>query len=239
MVWNGEWTRVILSFKHKARVWVFIGLANWGLHSEGRGGVGPTWRVGLVWAPLGAWGWGGLHLEGGAGVGSTLRAGLVCAPLWGRGWCGLHLEGGVGVGPTWRVGLVWAALGGWGWCGVHLEGGVGVGSTWRAGFVWAPLGGWGWCRLHLGGGVMEGGVGKEKEDKPLYFPKVFSRINPEQRVILFQGMQLHRKAAEERLSGNTVGMSFLARQRQASSRRSTPNRTQQTAAVGSRFVLLY
>ncbi|CAH3194410.1 unnamed protein product [Porites evermanni] len=53
------------------------------------------------------------------------------------------------------------------------------------------------------------------------------------------GMQLHRKAAEERLSGNTGGMSFLARQRQASSRRSTPNRTQQTAAVGSRFVLLY
>ena len=43
--------------------------------------MGPTWRVGLVWAPLGAWGWGGLHLEGGAGVGSTLRAGLVCAPL--------------------------------------------------------------------------------------------------------------------------------------------------------------
>lgn len=48
------------------------------------------------------------------------------------------------------------------------------------------------------------------------------------------GMQLHRKAAEERLSGNTGGVSFLARQRQASSRRSTPNRTQQTAAVGSR-----
>lgn len=48
------------------------------------------------------------------------------------------------------------------------------------------------------------------------------------------GMQLHRKAAEERLSGSTGGMSFLARQRQASSRRSTPNRTQQTAAVSSR-----
>ncbi|KAJ7386508.1 Protein Hook 3 [Desmophyllum pertusum] len=49
------------------------------------------------------------------------------------------------------------------------------------------------------------------------------------------GMQLHRKAAEERLTGNTGGMSFLARQRQASSRRSTtPNRTQQTNAVSSR-----
>ncbi|KAL9950637.1 hypothetical protein ACROYT_G043164 [Oculina patagonica] len=48
------------------------------------------------------------------------------------------------------------------------------------------------------------------------------------------GMQLHRKAAEERLSGNTGGMSFLARQRQASSRRSTPNRTQQANAVSSR-----
>lgn len=52
-----------------------------------------------------------------------------------------------------------------------------------------------------------------------------------------QGMQLNRKAAEERLSGNSGGMSFLARQRQASSRRSTPNRTQQTSAVSSRFVL--
>ena len=51
-------------------------------------------------------------------------------------------------------------------------------------------------------------------------------------------MQLHRKAAEERLSGNTGGMSFLARQRQASSRRSTPNRTQQTNAVSSRSVWL-
>jgi len=48
------------------------------------------------------------------------------------------------------------------------------------------------------------------------------------------GMQLHRKAAEERLSGSTGGMSFLARQRQASSRRSTPNRTQQPSAVSSR-----
>lgn len=48
------------------------------------------------------------------------------------------------------------------------------------------------------------------------------------------GMQLHRKAAEERLSGNSSGMSFLARQRQASSRRSTPNRTQQANAVSSR-----
>lgn len=48
------------------------------------------------------------------------------------------------------------------------------------------------------------------------------------------GMQLHRKAAEERLTGNTGGMSFLARQRQASSRRSTPNRTQQSSAVTSR-----
>ncbi|XP_068726977.1 protein Hook homolog isoform X1 [Montipora capricornis] len=48
------------------------------------------------------------------------------------------------------------------------------------------------------------------------------------------GMQLSRKAAEERLSGNTGGMSFLARQRQASSRRTTPNRTQQTSAVSSR-----
>lgn len=48
------------------------------------------------------------------------------------------------------------------------------------------------------------------------------------------GMQLNRKAAEERLSGNSGGMSFLARQRQASSRRSTPNRTQQTSAVSSR-----
>ena len=182
--------------------------------------MGPTWSVGLGWAPLGGWGWCGLHSEGGVGVCSTLRAGLMWAPLGGWGWCGPHLEGGAGVGCTWRVGLVWAPLGGRGLCGLHLEGGVGVGSTWGAGF-------------------MEGGVGKEKEDKPLYFPKVFSRINPEQRVILFQGMQLHRKAAEERLSGNTVGMSFLARQRQASSRRSTPNRTQQTAAVGSRFVLLY
>ena len=109
-----------------------------------------------------------------------------------------------------------------------------MGSTWRVGLVWAPLGGRDLCGLHL-----EGGVGEEKEDKPLYFPKVFGRINPEQRIILFQGMQLHRKAAEERLSGNTGGMSFLARQRQASSRRCTPNRTQQTAAVGSRFVLLY
>ena len=52
-----------------------------------------------------------------------------------------------------------------------------------------------------------------------------------------QGMQLHRKAAEERLSGNTGGMSFLARQRQASSRRTTPNRTQQANAVSSRSVL--
>jgi len=158
----------------------------------------------------------------------------VWALFGGRGWCGLHLEGGAGVGSTWRVGLVWAPLGGWGWCGLHLEGWAGVGSTWRVGLVWPPLGGRGLCGLHL-----EGGVGEKKEDKPLYFPKVFSRINPEQRVILFQGMQLHRKAAEERLSGNTGGMSFLARQRQASSRRSTPNRTQQTAAVGSRFVLLY
>ncbi|RMX39517.1 hypothetical protein pdam_00006147 [Pocillopora damicornis] len=49
------------------------------------------------------------------------------------------------------------------------------------------------------------------------------------------GMQLHRKAAEERLSGNAGGMSFLARQRQASSRRSTPNRTQQANAVSSRI----
>ena len=56
-------------------------------------------------------------------------------------------------------------------------------------------------------------------------------------VSLFeQGMQLSRKAAEERLSGNTGGMSFLARQRQASSRRTTPNRTQQTSAVSSRQV---
>ena len=142
-------------------------------------------------------------------MGSTRRAGLATAPLGGWGWCGLHFESGAVVGSTWRVGLVWYPLEGWG--------------------VWAPLGGRGWRRLHL-----EGGVGKKKEDKPLYFPKVFSRIDPEQRVILFQGMQLHRKAAEERLSGNTGGVSFLARQRQASSRRSTPNRTQQTAAVGSR-----
>ncbi|CAH3152847.1 unnamed protein product [Porites lobata] len=136
-------------------------------------------------------------------------------------------------GSTRRAGLVWAPLGGWGWCELHLEGWVGVGFTWRAGLVWAPLGGRGWCGLHLEGRV-GGAVGEKKEDKPLYFPDVFSRIDPEQRVILFQGMQLHRKAAEERLSGNTGGVSFLARQRQASSRRSTPNRTQQTAAVGSR-----
>ena len=161
--------------------------------------------------------------------GSTRWVGLVWAPLRGAGWCGLHSEGGASVGSNWRVALVWAALRGWGWCGLQLEGGVCVGSTWRVGLVWAPIGGRGWRRLHL-----EGGVGKKNEDKPLYFPKVFSRINPEQRVILFQGMQLHRKAAEERLSGNTGGVSFLARQRQASSRRSTPNRTQQTAAVGSR-----
>ena len=123
------------------------------------------------------------------------------------------------VGSTWRVGLVLAPLGRGGWCGLHTEGVL----------VWAPLGGWDRCGLHL-----EGEVREKKEDKPLYFPKVFSRVDPEQRVILFQGMQLHRKAAEERLSGNTGGVSFLARQRQASSRRSTPNRTQQTAAVGSR-----
>lgn len=55
-----------------------------------------------------------------------------------------------------------------------------------------------------------------------------------QNVSFPQGMQLHRKAAEERLSGNAGGMSFLARQRQASSRRSTPNRTQQANAVSSR-----
>lgn len=67
---------------------------------------------------------------------------------------------------------MWAPLGGWGWCGLHLEGGVGVGSTWGVGLVLAPLGGRGLCGLHL-----EGGVGEEKEDKPLYFPKVFSRIN--------------------------------------------------------------
>ena len=185
-------------------------LGGWGwceLHLESGAGVGSTWRVGLVWAPLGGWGW---HLESGAGVGSTWRMGLVWAPLRGRGWCGLHLKG-------------------WGWCGLHLEGRVGVGFTQRAGLVWAPLGGWGRCVLHL-----KGAVGEKKEDKPLYFLNVFSRIDPEQRVILFQGMQLHRKAAEERLSGNTGGVSFLARQRQASSRRSTPNRTQQTAAVGSR-----
>ena len=151
------------------------------------------------------------------------------APLGGWGWYGLHLEGGAGVGSTWRAGLVGAPLGGWGWYGLHLEGWVGVGSTWRVGLVWAPLGARGWRRLQL-----ESRVGEEKEDKPLCFPKVFSRIDPEQRVILFQGMQLHRKAAEERLSGNTGGVSFLARQRQASSRRSTPNRTQQTAAAGSR-----
>ena len=54
-------------------------------------------------------------------------------------------------------------------------------------------------------------------------------------MIFSQGMQLHRKAAEERLSGNTGGMSFLARQRQASSRRSTPNRTPQANAVSSRY----
>ena len=124
---------------------------------------------------------------------------------------------------------MWASLGERGWCGLHLEGRVGVGSTQRAGLVWAPRRGWGRCGLHL-----EGAVGEKKEDKPLYFLNVFSRIDPEQRVILFKGMQLHRKAAEERLSGNTGGVSFLARQRQASSRRSTPNRTQQTAAVGSR-----
>ena len=172
--------------------------------------MSSTWKAGLVWAPLGEWGWCGLHLEDGVGVGSTWRVGQVWAPLGGRGWCGLHSEGGAGVGSTWR-------------------GGVGVGFTWRAGLVWAPLGGRGWCGLHLKGAVRE-----KKEDKPLYFPTVFSRIDPQQRVILFQGMQLHRKAAEERLSGNTGGVSFLARQRQASSRRSTPNRTQQTAAVGSR-----
>ena len=180
------------------------------LHLESGAGVGSTWRMGLVWAPLGEWGRCGLHLEGGVGVGSTQRAGLVWAPLGG-------------------VGLVWAPLGGRGCCGLHLEGRVGVGFTQRAGLVWAPLGGWGRCGLHLKGAVRE-----KKEDKPLYFPNVFSRIDPQQRVILFQGMQLHRKAAEERLSGNTGGVSFLARQRQASSRRSTPNRTQQTAAVGSR-----
>ena len=163
-----------------------------------------------MWAPLGEWGWCGLHLEGGVGVGSTQRAGLVWAPLGG-------------------VGLVWASLGERGWCEHHLEGGVGVGFTQRAGLAWAPLGEWGRCGLHLKGAVRE-----KKEGKPLYFPNVFSRIDPQQRVILFQGMQLHRKAAEERLSGNTGGVSFLARQRQASSRRSTPNRTQQTAAVGSR-----
>ena len=132
-------------------------------------------------------------------------------------------------GSTRRVGLVRFPLGGWGWWGLHSEGWVGEVSTWRLGLVWAPLGARGWRRLQL-----EGRVGEEREDKPLCFPKVFSRIDPEQRVILFQGMQLHRKAAEERLSGNTGGVSFLARQRQASSRRSTPNRTQQTAAVGSR-----
>ena len=75
------------------------------LHFEGGVGVGSTWRVGLVWAPLGGWGWCGLHLEGGAGVGSTWRVGLVWAPLGGRGLCGLHLEGGVGVGSTWGAGL--------------------------------------------------------------------------------------------------------------------------------------
>lgn len=127
------------------------------------------------------------------------------------------------------LGELWAPLGGWGWRWLHLDGVVGVDSTQRAVLVWAPLGGWDRCGLHL-----EGEVREKKEDKPLYFPKVFSRVDPEQRVILFQGMQLHRKAAEERLSGNTGGVSFLARQRQASSRRSTPNRTQQTAAVGSR-----
>ena len=214
-------------------------LGGWGwceLHLESGAGVGSTWRVGLVWAPLGGWGWCELHLESGAGVGSTWRVGLVWAPLGGWGW---HLESGADVGSTRRAGLVWAPLRGrgwcglhlkgWGWCGLHLEGRVGVGFTQRAGLVWAPLGGWGRCVLHL-----KGAVGEKKEDKPLYFLNVFSRIDPEQRVILFQGMQLHRKAAEERLSGNTGGVSFLARQRQASSRRSTPNRTQQTAAVGSR-----
>ena len=75
--------------------------------------MGSTWRVRLVWAPLGGWGWCELHLESGAGVGSTWRVGLVWAPLGERGWCGLHSEGGAGVGSTWR-------------------GGVGVGSTWRA-----------------------------------------------------------------------------------------------------------
>ena len=170
--------------------------------------------LGELRAPLGGRGGCGLHLEGGVDVVSTRRGWLLCAPLGGRGWRGLHLEGGVGVGPTWRVGLVWAPLGGWRWCGPHLEGGVGEGSTWRA------------------------GLGRKRKINLFIFQNFLVALIPNS-VSLFQGMQLHRKAAEERLSGNTGGVSFLARQRQASSRRSTPNRTQQTAAVGSRLVLLY
>ncbi|XP_077981003.1 protein Hook homolog 3-like isoform X2 [Glandiceps talaboti] len=47
------------------------------------------------------------------------------------------------------------------------------------------------------------------------------------------GMQLHRKAAEERLANSATGQSFLARQRQASTRRSqtiTPGNTNSTAS---------
>lgn len=42
-------------------------------------------------------------------------------------------------------------------------------------------------------------------------------------------MQLHKKAAEERLSGGP-GMSFLARQRQAARRRSSNTKQAQTAS---------
>lgn len=46
-------------------------------------------------------------------------------------------------------------------------------------------------------------------------------------------MQLHKKAAEERLSANT-GTSFLARQRQAAGRRSLSSNTKQAHTTSPR-----
>ena len=46
-------------------------------------------------------------------------------------------------------------------------------------------------------------------------------------------MQLHKKAAEERLSGST-GMSFLAKQRQAAGRRSLSSNTKQAQTTSPR-----
>ena len=56
-----------------------------------------------------------------------------------------------------------------------------------------------------------------------------SRIAIVSCVCVLQGMQLQRKAAEERLSSSGAGQSFLARQRQAHNRRTHSINTPQQA----------